>query len=43
MRLAVMTDTKMTPCDMIVSKYEGNIQQFVEAAEKYAKIVNTSD
>lgn len=44
LRVAVMTDAKMTPsCNMIVSKYEGNIEQFVMAAEDYAKIVNTSD
>lgn len=44
LRLAVMTDTKMTPpCNKIVSEYEDTIPEFVLAAENYAKIVNTSD
>lgn len=44
LRLAVMTDTKMSPsCHKIVAKYERNIPSFVLAAENYAKIVNTSD
>lgn len=44
LRLAVMADAKMSPpCKEIVSTYERNIPQFITAAERYAKIVNTSD
>eukprot|EP00102_Acyrthosiphon_pisum_P007420 XP_003242370.1 PREDICTED: uncharacterized protein LOC100572239 [Acyrthosiphon pisum] len=44
LRLAVMADANMTPsCKEIVSRYEGNIPEFITAAENYAKIVNTSD
>lgn len=44
LRLAVMADMKMSPpCHKIVTKYEENIENFVRAAENYAKIVNTSD
>jgi len=44
LRLAVMADANMSPpCKEIVSRYEGNIPEFITAAENYAKIVNTSD